>query len=231
MYSQLFESILIETKVNPIRHHSYEEACAVVDCIKDSIKKYKFKILNRDKNLDFMHEEHINEQTSKLIIEKFLQPKNMVAVLENRNNPNEELYLFSVTVPLPNGQKKYIYLKVALTKDGKVTAISWHKQNELMRTDYRHAEDGDAYFLEKLGKTWEFLYNKIAKGPKIIHHYYEGDCIYFNFEEPVSEEDTQVVQDVVRSVPKDFGYNNKDIYKNIKFEHGDIKIFCRFGHF
>ena len=229
--SQLFERILIETKVNAIRRHSPEEAEAVVDAIKSSIKKYKFKIAQRDKNLDFMHIEHINEETSKIIIERYLQPRNLVAVLPNRNDQNEELYLFSVCVPITETIRKFIYLKVAITQDGRVTAISWHKQNEKMQVDYRRAEEPDSRFLHKLGKVWMKLYNNIVESPKIINSYYDGDCIFFNFDKVVCDSDEDVINNVCRSVPKDFGYRYKDIAHNISFEHGDMKIYCPFGHF
>ena len=113
MKESLFESIYIgsrldETKVNAYRHHSKEEAEAVVATIKDSIKRYKFDIINRDKNLDFMHNEKLDKKTSMYIIDKFLEPRSLIAVVQNRNNPNEELYVFSVMVPVRD-RKKYIY--------------------------------------------------------------------------------------------------------------------------
>ena len=118
MKESLFESIYIgsrldETKVNAYRHHSKEEAEAVVATIKDSIKRYKFDIINRDKNLDFMHNEKLDKKTSMYIIDKFLEPRSLIAVIQNRNNPNEELYVFSVMVPVRD-RKKYIYLKVSM---------------------------------------------------------------------------------------------------------------------
>ena len=88
MKESLFESIYIgsrldETKVNAYRHHSKEEAEAVVATIKDSIKRYKFDIINRDKNLDFMHNEKLDKKTSMYIIDKFLEPRSLIAVVQN----------------------------------------------------------------------------------------------------------------------------------------------------
>ena len=139
MKESLFENIYIgsrldETKVNAYRHHSKEEAEAVVATIKDSIKRYKFDIINRDKNLDFMHNEKLDKKTSMYIIDKFLEPRSLIAVVQNRNNPNEELYVFSIMVPVRD-RKKYIYLKVSMRSDGVVKAISWHGQTEMMHPD------------------------------------------------------------------------------------------------
>ena len=227
----LFDKILRETKVNAIRHHSKEEAAAVVDAIKDSIKKYKFDILDRDKNLDFMHEEHVNKEMSKIIIDKFLEPRNLVAVLQNRNDPTSELYLFSMAVPVGPGRVKYIYLKVDISSDGRVKAISWHKQNEKMQVDYRGATDNsDSSYLKRMGRTWMRLFNNVSD-TKILEAYPEGDEITFIFERPVNDDDNDIVQNLARSIPKDFGYKARDVFNNISFRNGDIKVHLKFGHF
>lgn len=231
--SHLFEQLLSlsETKVNPVRHFSQEEAVAVVDTIKDACRRHRIEIIDRDKNLEFIHEQHLSKETAIEVINRFIEPKNLIAVLQNRNKENSELYLFSIGVPLPNGSKRYIYMKCAIDSVGNVTVISFHKQNEKMHTDYRKAEDGDSYYLQKLGRTWMRLYNNYQNKPRIVSSHFDGDYLYFDFEKPVSEADVTVKANVIRSVPRDFGYRPIDIDRNITFESGRIKIFLKFGKF
>lgn len=145
MNPQVFGEIYIlskleETKVNALRHHTKEDAVWAVDKIKQAIKSHRFEIADRDKNLDFMHDERLSKETSCRIIDMYLEPKNLIAVIPNRNRDGRELYLFSLCVPVRD-RKKYIYLKMEITSYGKAVAISWHKQNEMMHVDYRRAED------------------------------------------------------------------------------------------
>ena len=227
----LFDKILHETKVNALRHFSKEEATAVVDTIKRSIKNHTFDILSRDKNLDFMHNEHLDKETSKIVIDRFLEPRNLIAVLQNRNDPSSELYLFSIAVPVGPGRTKYVYLKVNIADNGHVTAISWHKQNEKMQVDYRRAKDkSDSSYLKRMGKTWMRLFNNISS-TKILEAHPDGDEIAFVFERPVGSNDDGIVQDLARSIPKDFGYKAYDVFNGVSFRNGDAAIHLKFGHF
>ena len=58
MNDKVFLEILLETKANAIRHHTHEEAADAVAKIKQAIKAHRFEIADRDKNRDFMHNEH-----------------------------------------------------------------------------------------------------------------------------------------------------------------------------
>lgn len=227
----LFDRILHETKVNASRHFSKEEAIAVVDTIKRSIKNYKFDIIDRDKNFRFMCDEHLSKETSKVIIDRFLEPRNLIAVLQDRNNTNSELYLFSMSVPVGPGKMKYIYLKVSIASDGRAKAISWHSQKERMQVDYRGAKDGrDLSYLKRLGKTWMRLFNNISD-VKAVEAYPDGDDLTFVFERPLNEGDKDIIQNIARSIPKDYGYSTRDIFHGLRLKNGDLKVHLRFGYF
>ena len=231
MKNDLFLDILLETKANAIRHHTFEEASNAVAKIKQAIKAHRFEILNRDKNLDFMHHEHLNKETSCQIIDMYLEPKNLICILPNRNKDGEELYLFSVCVPVKD-RKKYIYLKCEILPYGKVVAISWHGQNEMIHPDYRQAtdktDDDAEHYLRKLYKNWERTYNKFNDN-KMIDWLPNGDeDVTIVFEHRVSDEDKV---NICRSVPKDYGYKYKDIEKNMIIEGDCVKIHLPFGKF
>ena len=238
MKESLFESIYIgsrldETKVNAYRHHSKEEAEAVVATIKDSIKRYKFDIINRDKNLDFMHNEKLDKKTSMYIIDKFLEPRSLIAVVQNRNNPNEELYVFSIMVPVRD-RKKYIYLKVSMRSDGVVKAISWHGQTEMMHPDYRMAvdksDDDNRYFYRKLFQNWERVYNKFNDN-KMIDVLPNGpEDVTIVFEHPIDDTE-EWRKNFCKTVPKDYGYHYKDIEHNMKVEDDCVRLHLKIGRF
>lgn len=238
MKESLFESIYIgsrleETKVNASRHHSKEEAEAVVATIKDSIKRYKFDIIDRDKNLDFMHIEKLDKKLSMMIIDRFLEPRSLIAVVPNRNKPDEELYIFSVCVPVRD-RKKYIYLKVSLRSDGVVKAISWHGQTEMMHPDYRQASDktdkDNEYFYSKMFKNWANLYNRFNNNKMIdcLPNGAEGMTILF--ERPI-EDTEEFRKNFCKTVPKDYGYHFKDIERNMKVENDTVQVILPFGKF
>lgn len=227
--SLLFESLLEETTVSAIRHFTPEEADGVVAQIKRAITSYvNFDIVDRDKNRDFMKAEKLDKNISKQIIMKFLEPSQMVAVLQDRNHPDNELYLFSVEVPMPNNKKRYIYLKVSMNKHGKVSAISWHNQNEKIHVDYRKAQDEtDSSMILSMGKAWKYLFNKVhnnRNGIKMVTTYADGENITLVFNEPVNDDNDDEIIDVCRSVPKDFGMRFKDVQSNMSFNHGDIVV-------
>lgn len=232
MNDRLFEDILViskleETKVNAIRHHTKEDAAWAVDKIKQSIKAHRFEIADRDKNLDFMHDEHLSKETSCKVIELYLEPKNLIAVIPNRNKEGGELYLFSICVPVRD-RKKYIYLKVEITSYGKVVAISWHKQNEMMHADYRQAVDfTDNRILMQMMKVWQRTYNKFAKNT-MIGGEVEDDYVIFRFE---NELDSIDMTNLYKTAPKDFGYKFKDIQNNTEYESNKARIFLPFGKF
>lgn len=230
MNDQLFLDVLFETKVNAIRHHSKEEAVEAIRKIKLAIKQHRFEIVDRDKNLDFMHDEHLNKETACMIIDKFLEPKNLIAILPNRNKEGGELYLFSLCIPVKD-RVKYVYLKVEITSYGKVIAISFHKQNEKMHADYRQATDNpDNVILKKMAQVWTRTYNKFGR-VGLDDATVDGDDIIFTFERSVNDDDDDVLQDLARSVPKDFGYRYKDVVNNVSYHDGKIIINFPFGKF
>lgn len=229
MKEEIFLQILFETKVNAIRHHSKEETLEAVQKIKTAIKQHRFEIVDRDKNLDFLHDEHLSKETACQLIDMFIEPKNLIAILPNRNKEGGELYLFSIVVPIKE-RKKYIYLKVEITSYGKVICISMHGQNEMMHVDYRKATDSpDNYVLQKMAKIWMNTYNKFGV-VKIKDFQVENDDVTFYFEEPISE-DQDIAKDIARAVPKDFGYRFKDIINNISFDDESVTIYLPFGKF
>lgn len=238
MKESLFESIYIgsrleETKVNAYRHHTKEEAEAVVATIKDSIKRYKFDIINRDKNLDFMHSEGIDKKGSMYIIEKFLEPRSLIAVVQNRNNPDEELYVFSIMVPVRD-RKKYIYLKVSMRSDGVVKAISWHGQTEMMHPDYRMAvdktDDDNRRFFRKMFQNWQRIYNKFNDNKMVDCLPNGSEDVTVVFEHPI-EDTTEWRKNFCKTVPKDYGYHYKDIEKNMKVEGDCVRLHLNIGRF
>lgn len=230
MDEKIFLEVLFETKVNAIRHHTKDEAADAVRKIKDAIKVHRFEICDRDKNLDFLRNEHLNKEMACKVIDMFLEPKNLIAIIPNRNKDGKELYLFSLVVPVRD-RKKYIYLKVEITSYGKVYCISFHGQNEKMHADYRQATDSpDNYILEKMATVWQKTYNKFGQ-IKLLSATVNGDDITFHFEQPVDESDRAVITDLAKAIPKDFGYKFVDVIRNNSFEDGDIVVNLPFGHF
>lgn len=224
-------SRLDETKVNAARHHSREEAEAVVATIKDSIKRYKFDIIDRDKNLDFMYAERLDKKSSMYIIDKFLEPRSLIAVVPNWNNAHEELYIFSVKVPVRD-KDRYIYLKVSLRHDGVVKAISWHSQTEMMHPDYRYASDktpeDDQYFYRKIFMNWSRTFNRFNKN-KMVDCYSNGpESMTILFEQPI-EDTEEFRKNFCKTVPKDYGYHFKDIAENMKVDYDTVRIILPFG--
>lgn len=233
MNDKVFLEILLETKANAIRHHTPEEAAEVVAKIKQAIKAHRFEIADRDKNRDFMHNEHLTKETSCKIIDMFLEPKNLICILPNRNKEGGELYLFSVCVPVKD-RKKYIYLKCEIFPYGKVVAISWHGQNEMMHADYRQATDRTeqdvSKFMHNLYKNWERIYNRFNDN-KMIDCLPNGDeDITIVFEHPI-EDTEEFRKNFCRTVPKDYGYKYKDIEHNMTIEGDCVKVHLPFGHF
>ena len=117
----LFESILnnhiilFETKVNAKRHFTNEEAKEIVETVKQSIDDGTFDIVDRKKNRDYLKAEKLTKKTAPQIVEMFLQPKSLRAVLVDRNGISNELFVFSIAVPF-KGRTKYIYFKINLSR-------------------------------------------------------------------------------------------------------------------
>lgn len=230
MNEKLFLEVLFETKVNAIRHHTKDEAAVAVRKIKDAIKVHRFEICDRDKNLDFLHNEHLDKDMACKVIDMFLEPKNLIAIIPNRNKDGKELYLFSLVVPVRD-RKKYIYLKVEITSYGKVYCISFHGQNEKMHADYRQTIDSpDNYILEKMATIWQKTYNKFGQ-VKILSATADGDDITFHFEHPIDENDKMTITDLAKAVPKDYGYKFTDIMKNKSYDNGDIIVNLPYSRF
>lgn len=225
---------LFETKVNALRHFSYSEAEEIVKKIKEAIKNHNFEILNRDKNIDFMHDEGINKENSCQIIDLFLNPKNLIAVIPDWDHPGKELYLFSIKISMENKKDKFIYLKIRLTTYGKVIAVSWHGQTEKIRVDYRQAEDkteaDTSKFFRKLYQNWERIYNRFNEN-KMIDCLPNGDeDITIIFEHPI-EDTLEFRKNFCKTVPKDFGYKFKDIENSMVIEEDYIKVHLPFKKF
>lgn len=233
MKETLFLSILLETKANAIRHHTPEEAASAVAKIKQAIKAHRFEIADRDKNRDFMHNEHLTKETSCKIIDMFLEPKNLICVLPNRNKEGGELYLFSVCVPVKD-RKKYIYLKCEIFPYGKVVAISWHGQNEMIHPDYRMSvdkTDGDnKYFYRKMFQNWERVYNRFNDN-KMVDFLPNGpEDVTIVFEHPIDDTE-EWRKNFCRTVPKDYGYHYKDIEKNMIVDNDCVRLHLNIGRF
>lgn len=103
-----------------------QEANFIVDQIRKCISQQDFKLENRPKNIEFL-EDHGLSEYEVMDICYGLSPIEFVGVLENRKNPNEELYLFV-------HYEKYvgnIYIKISLaglTCD----VISFHEETGSM---------------------------------------------------------------------------------------------------
>lgn len=229
-------ALLLETKVNAIRHHSKEEAVSAVEKIKRAIKGHRFEIFDRDKNLDFLHHEHINKELACQIISDYITPQSLIAILKNRDREGE-LYLFSIRIPLGEGRKdKYIYMKCDITSYGVVKVISLHGQTEMMHPDYRQAIDktdnDDRYFLRKLYQNWSRIYNKFNDN-KMVDALSNGpESMTIVFESPI-ENIEEFKVNFCKTVPKDFGYKFSDIAKNMRINEGGdtVTVTLPFGHF
>lgn len=233
MKEELFLQILFETKVNAIRHHSKEEAFEAVQKIKTAIKQHRFEIVDRDKNLNFLHDERLSKETACQLIDMFIEPKNLIAILPNRNKEDGELYLFSIVVPVRD-RKKYIYLKVEITSYGKVICISMHGQNEMMRVDYRQATDRTGTearnFMRKMYQNWERAYNSFNDNKMIDAFPSSDEDITIVFKHSIDDTE-EFRKNFCRTVSKDYGYKFKDIERNMSIEGDCVKVHLPFGHF
>lgn len=100
-----------------------------------------------------------------------------------------------------------------------------------MQVDYRRAKDkSDSSYLKRMGKAWMRLFNNISS-TKILEAHPDGDEIVFVFERLVGSNDDGIVQDLARSIPKDFGYKAYDVFNGVSFRNGDAAIHLKFGHF
>ena len=163
----------------------------------------------------------------------FIEPKNLIAILPNRNKEDGELYLFSIVVPVRD-RKKYIYLKVEITSYGKVICISMHGQNEMMRVDYRQATDRTGTearnFMRRMYQNWERVYNSFNDN-KMIDAFPSGDeDITIVFKHSIDDTE-EFRKNFCRTVPKDYGYKFKDIERNMSIEGDCVKVHLPFGHF
>lgn len=103
MFEKVFKEILRETQVMALRHKSENEAEDLVNKIKSAIENHRFEILPRDKNRDFIKNRLKTDFRG--AIEKIysqIEPRNFVAVLENRNSIGGELYLFTLKLDMAN---------------------------------------------------------------------------------------------------------------------------------
>lgn len=220
----LFESILnnhiilFETKVNAKRHFTNEEAKEIVDIVKQSIDDGTFDIVDRKKNRDYLKAEKLTKKTAAQIVKMFLQPKSLRAVLVDRNGISNELFVFSIAVPF-KGKTKYIYFKAAIHENRSVSVISFHEQTEMMRVDYRNAEDrmddDSEKFFASVFKKWQQKYNAFNRDNKMVSfRIIDDENIELIFEHNILNS-KQCLHNVCRSVPSDYGYHYNDIKQNI----------------
>ena len=92
----LFKKIFNESRIKAYRHASAEEISSVVQHIKDAIKNRKIHLVQRDKNMKFLNKERISIQCAYKVIDRFLVEKSFIGIVEDRNNDNGELYIFSI---------------------------------------------------------------------------------------------------------------------------------------
>lgn len=213
---KLFEKIFNESRIKAYRHASREEISSVVQHIKDAIKNKKIHLIQRAKNMRFLYVEHISIPGAYKIIKKYLVEKSFIGIVEDRNNDNEELYIFSIMVPIKVGQKtknKYIYTKFKLYKDGFVEVISFHDQNEAMHADYRNAVDEKDDYLKHLAWKWKKRLDNVL--PHRVKSYYsDSERLYFVFD---NLDDYEEIKDIVaREIPFEFGYKTYIVKKNMK---------------
>lgn len=201
MFEEIFSQILRETQVMALRHKGENEAEELVNKIKKAIEDKKFEIVPREQNLSWLKKLNLNYKTAREKIYEQLTPKNFVAVLEDRNNQGEELYLFCLKID----GKWYTYMKVAFLED-KVVAISFHSQTERIYVDYRKSNDDqyDLSYLKCVAKDWIFRYNNRNPANKMKDYDLTFDSILISFEQFPGRE---VVPDLVASCPKDKGIN------------------------
>jgi hypothetical protein len=221
----LFRKIFNESRIKAYRHASAEEISSVVQHIKDAIKSRKVHLVQREKNMRFLNKEHISIEGAYKVIDRFLVEKSFIGIVEDRNNDNGELYIFSIMVPIKVGQKtknKYIYTKFKLDKNGFVEIISFHDQNEAMHADYRNAVDEKDDYLKHLAWKWKKRLDNVL--PHRVKSYYsDSERLYFVFD---NLDDYEEIKDLVaREIPFEFGYKTYVVKKNMKkVKNNEIEI-------
>jgi hypothetical protein len=162
--------------------------------------------------------EKLTKKTAAQIVKMFLQPKSLRAVLVDRNGISNEIFVFSIAVPF-NGKTKYIYFKAAIHENGSVSVISFHEQTEMMRVDYRSAEDkmddDSEKFFAGVFKKWSQKYNTFNRDNKMVSfRIIDDENIELIFEHNI-QNSKQCLHNVCRSVPSDYGYHYNDIKQNV----------------
>lgn len=200
MFEKVFKEILRETQVMALRHKSENEAEDLVNKIKSAIENHRFEILPRDKNRDFIKNRLKTDFRG--AIEKIysqIEPRNFVAVLENRNSIGGELYLFTLKLD----GKLWTYMKVDI-KDEFITVVSFHGQNEKVYVDYRKSIDNqmDLSYLKCVAKDWIFRYNNRNLENKMVDYDLTQESILLKFQEFPGKE---ILEDLVASCPRDKG--------------------------
>lgn len=223
--NHLFEKILFESRIKAARHFSLEEANEVCETIKKSIQQNNIEFINRDKNRDFLKQEKLTVNTAFQLLEYYLTPKNLVAVVDDRNREGNELYIFSLPINYSfKGQNKvkWIYVKINVNEHGRVKIISFHNQNEKMHADYRQSSDEQDDYLKHLAFKWaQRIKSKIGK--RLIEYNNDEENIYLTFDHLDDYEKIKYV--IADEVPFDFGYKTKIVLKNMeKISENIIKI-------
>lgn len=224
--NHLFEKILFESRIKASRHFSKDEANEICSTIKKAIQQNNIEFINRDKNRDFLKQEKLTINTAFQLLEYYLTPKNLIAVVDDRNREGNELYIFSLPINYSlRGQNKvkWIYVKINVNEHGRVKIISFHNQNEKMHTDYRQSSDGQDDYLNHLAFKWaKRIKSKIGK--RLIEYSNDEENIYLTFDHLDDYEKIKYV--IADEVPFDFGYKTKIVLKNMeKIDENLVKIY------
>ena len=213
--------ILEESRVFSTRHITYEEKQAVIECLCDSIRKGKAKIVDRPENYDFLEKHKLNNHSALEYLEQYLKPGDIKATLLNRNNPSEELYLCNHRVPNTN---LFLYIKFSIDPDGSIDVISFHESSEPIYVSFEKASDfQDNSFEEKAMKKTVYNYRKFSKINKneIVDFFLQNNIARFTFKDEVDE---TTKAGIIKSLPADMGLDRRRMIKELKEEGFQIEI-------
>lgn len=206
------DNTLKESRVFSTRHLTIEEKKAVIDCLRNSIRRGKIRISDRPENSDFMEKYHLSDQDVLKYLGKYIEPKDIKAALRSRKNPSEELYICNSRV---SNSKVFLYVKFSLRSDGFVDVISFHGSSEPVYTSYEKASDfQDKSFEEKAMRKTVYNYKKFSNVNKneIIDFFLSDNKVRFTFKDPVDE---ATKAGIIKSLPSDMGLDRKRMIKGM----------------
>jgi len=207
-----------ESRVLATRHLNYKDKQSFVNDAKHCIKNNKFDIADRYENYNYLQENGIDFESGIKLIERFLVPNSVIAVLNDVNEPGTDLFLCILVIPT-KPKVTHIYLKIKPYSDDTMTVISFHSSTEKIRIDYSIATDYyDNSFIENLAKEWKFIYNKYNDN-LILNIETEEQFIRFTLSDSVSEKD---VSNILKSIPSQWGIDKTKMYNSYEFEDNTI---------